>query len=128
MGRSQMPPLSLWLKGFRNGTQRQVCTNILSPQFIHSSLRSRSGEIMWLINPSIPVCSRKGQIGILMILLRDSRGRRVKVSGGGEGWGTAVSLHGAAQGRPAPLARPYRGPGRSAVARRSGVASRQRYR
>ena len=46
MGRSQMPPLSLWLKGFRNGTQRQVCTNILSPQFIHSSLRSRSGEIM----------------------------------------------------------------------------------
>jgi hypothetical protein len=46
MGRPQMPPLSLWLKGFRNGTQRQVCTNILSPQFIHSSLRSRSGEIM----------------------------------------------------------------------------------
>ena len=46
MGRSQMPPLSLWLEGSRNGTQRQVCTNILSPQFIHSSLRSRSGEIM----------------------------------------------------------------------------------
>jgi hypothetical protein len=40
MGRSQMPPLSLWLKGSRNGTQRQVCTNILSPQFIHSSLRT----------------------------------------------------------------------------------------
>ena len=59
MGRSQMPPLSLWLKGFRNGTQRQVCTNILSPQFIHSSLRSRSGEIMKCPGRQCSILSRR---------------------------------------------------------------------
>ena len=47
MGRSQMPPLSLWLKGSETEPNaKSVPTSILSPQFIHLSLRSRSGEIM----------------------------------------------------------------------------------